>query len=139
MGRVDAMANIAWIKRFKKNHLASFPTRCPFSSIGDWDEVRVAHYYTSSAAIEGSVTDLLVLGSTYERDTLTNGLVSNIYEFASRHGSQEAMFRLALKSINASSFSEAAQHLDKCIDSSGVGSIPCWILRTVLKLYEYFT
>ena len=70
---------------------------------------------------------------------MTRGLVSNIYEFASSHGSQEAMFRLALNDVNASRLSEAAKKLDKCIESSGIGSIPCWILRTVLRFYEYFS
>ena len=111
MGIVDALSNIAWIQRSKQNTLTDIESQDSFSLNGKWSQERIAHFYTAAAAAEASVEDLLILGKAYEDVKMKREIVPKIYEFASQHGSQEAMFRLGVAELENSNMTSAIIHV----------------------------
>lgn len=111
MGLVDALSNIAWIQRSKTNRLNNVENHEHGSLLGPWNREKIAHYYTSSAAAEGSIDDLLILGTAYENNAVKQSLVPKIYSFAAKHGSQEAMFRLGVTELEKSNITHAIEYV----------------------------
>jgi TPR repeat protein len=153
MGMVDAISNVAWIQRGKRNMLNVGGIKNLTSLISnasntteEWKRELFALYRASQAAMEGNVDDILLLGSAYElsgKDGVERAM--EYFEYAASKNSQEGLFRvgfaylitdLSVHGRFSRNDSKAEEHFRRSVELGGYEQIPSLVGLAVLRLRQ---